>query len=56
MIRQTEVDGLDIIPSVPIPPNPAELLGSRKMKGLVECLLEEYDHVILDRPPVNGAR
>ncbi|HSE83888.1 MAG TPA: hypothetical protein VLB01_05020 [Thermodesulfobacteriota bacterium] len=54
LIKQMEVDGSDIIPSGHIPPNPAELLGPRKMKELVECLLEEYNHVILDRLPVMG--
>jgi len=54
VISQTGVNNLDIIPSGPIPPNPAELLGSKKMKELIERLLEEYDHVILDGPPIVG--
>ncbi|GIW47788.1 MAG: chain-length determining protein [Deltaproteobacteria bacterium] len=54
IIYHTEINGLDLIPAGPIPPNPAELLGSNRMKELVERLLEEYDHVIIDGPPVMG--
>ncbi|HZX13292.1 MAG TPA: polysaccharide biosynthesis tyrosine autokinase, partial [Thermodesulfobacteriota bacterium] len=54
VINRTSLDGLDLIPSGPIPPNPAELLGSKRMKELIERLLEEYDHVILDGPPITG--
>ncbi|MGH7889226.1 MAG: polysaccharide biosynthesis tyrosine autokinase, partial [Thermodesulfobacteriota bacterium] len=54
VIHRTDVDGLDIISSGPIPPNPAELLGSRKMKELIDRLLEEYNHVIVDGPPITG--
>lgn len=54
VINRTSLDGLDMIPSGPIPPNPAELLGSKRMKELIERLLKEYDHVILDGPPIMG--
>lgn len=43
---------LDIIIAGPIPPNPSEILGSAKMRALVEELSEVYDMVILDSPPV----
>lgn len=46
------IDNLNIIFSGPLPPNPAELLGSNGMKKLVENLKEEYDMIILDSPPV----
>lgn len=36
-----------------IPPNPAELLGSNKMRSLVKKLSEVYDYVIIDTPPVS---
>lgn len=48
----TEIDGLDILASGPIPPNPAELLGSLKMKDFLEKVREDYDMVLLDTPPV----
>lgn len=45
---------LSILPSGSLPPNPAELLGSMKMRLLKQRLLEEYDVVIFDTPPVLG--
>ncbi len=47
----SEISGLDVIGSGPIPPNPAELLGSDKMKLFIEDMTEKYDMVILDAPP-----
>jgi capsular exopolysaccharide synthesis family protein len=51
-VVQTEIENLSIMPSGPIPPNPAELLGSRKMKELISELKKAYDTVIFDSPPV----
>lgn len=45
-------ESIKLIPSGPIPPNPAELLSSRKMKALVDKMSEYFDFVILDTPPV----
>lgn len=53
VIKETNVAGLDIIPSGPIPPNPAELLGSSRMKELIELARGRYDHVVVDAPPVS---
>jgi len=53
-IQKTEIEGLHIIHSGPIPPNPAELLGSRRMKELVQSLSEEFDIVLIDAPPTLG--
>ncbi|MDI3257686.1 MAG: CpsD/CapB family tyrosine-protein kinase [Kyrpidia sp.] len=47
-----QVDGLDVLTSGPLPPNPAELLGSRPMKALLEMAVRQYDLVILDAPPL----
>ncbi|MBN2794419.1 MAG: CpsD/CapB family tyrosine-protein kinase [Clostridia bacterium] len=47
-----KVDGLDLLTSGPVPPNPSEMLGSEKMKALIESLKSEYDYVIIDSPPV----
>lgn len=47
-----EIEQLDIIGSGPIPPNPAELLGSKKMENFIEDMRKEYDMVILDAPPI----
>lgn len=48
---ETGVDGLRLIASGPIPPNPSELLGSRRMEGVLAQLSEDADLVILDAPP-----
>lgn len=46
------ISGLNVIGSGPIPPNPAELLGSNKMENFVKDMEKEYDMVILDTPPI----
>ncbi len=46
-------DNLDVLLSGPIPPNPSELLGSVRMKELLEELSREYDFIIIDTPPIN---
>src|SRR5699024_10863124 len=50
--RYVGLDNLHIITSGPIPPNPAELLGSNKMEEFIERVKKEYDRIILDTPPV----
>lgn len=51
-ISSTDVQHLYVLPSGPIPPNPAELLGSRGMKELLREATAQYDIVLLDTPPV----
>lgn len=53
IISDEKIKSLDIILSGPIPPNPAELLGSRAMEKLLNVIREEYDHIIIDTPPTN---
>ncbi|HEY3277349.1 MAG TPA: polysaccharide biosynthesis tyrosine autokinase [Syntrophorhabdaceae bacterium] len=45
---------LDIMTSGPIPPNPAELLGSKHMTDLLESLKQKYDNIIIDSPPLTS--
>jgi polysaccharide biosynthesis transport protein len=52
MVQATQVDGLQLLTSGPVPPNPSELLGSKKMKSLLNMLADQYDFVILDSPPI----
>jgi len=40
------------IPAGPTPPNPAELVGSARMRDTLETLRDQYDFIILDSPPV----
>lgn len=49
---QTDEKNLYVLPSGPIPPNPAELLGSKAMEDLMENVLQEFDIVLFDTPPV----
>ena len=51
-IEKTEVPNLYVLSSGIKPPNPAELLGSEKMKNFVEELKKTYDFIILDTPPI----
>jgi tyrosine-protein kinase Etk/Wzc len=46
------IDGLYVIGSGPIPPNPAELMMSSKVKQLLNILKESFDHIIIDSAPV----
>ncbi|WP_445457161.1 polysaccharide biosynthesis tyrosine autokinase [Flavobacterium sp. HNIBRBA15423] len=52
VIQTTHVPYLDVIPSGPIPPNPAELLMGDSMREMMEELKQKYDYIILDTPPV----
>ncbi|TDT46093.1 CpsD/CapB family tyrosine-protein kinase [Fonticella tunisiensis] len=51
---QMYMDKLYILTSGTIPPNPAEMLASRKMKSFLEMMRREFDYIILDTPPVNA--
>jgi protein-tyrosine kinase len=51
-VSQTYVENLVVLTSGPIPPNPAELLGSKAMEDLLEAAKQEYDVVIFDTPPI----
>jgi capsular exopolysaccharide synthesis family protein len=51
-IQATSVPGLRLLASGPLPPRPADLLGSRRMGALIERLRGEADIVLFDTPPV----
>jgi len=51
-IHDTDVPNLWILTCGIIPPNPAELLGSEKMRALIDTLTEHFDMIIFDTPPV----
>lgn len=52
IINKTSVNNLDIIAAGPVPPNPAELLGSDKMQNLIGELRNKYEYIIIDTPPL----
>jgi capsular exopolysaccharide synthesis family protein len=46
--------GVEILPAGPIPPDPVELLDSARMRELLMKWRSEYDHVVIDTPPLLG--
>jgi len=54
LLRKTAVPSVDLVASGPVPPNPAELLDSERMRLLLEELERRYDFVLLDSPPTLG--
>ena len=53
-IHQTAAANLSLLPSGAIPPNPAELLASGRLKAILQQAIERFDHVVIDGPPVLG--
>lgn len=45
---------VDVLPAGPIPPNPAELLTSNRFADLIAKLEAQYEHVVVDGPPMLG--
>lgn len=52
LVQQAGTENLDVLTSGPIPPNPAELLGSERSSTFWSRLLESYEYAIVDAPPV----
>jgi polysaccharide biosynthesis transport protein len=52
MVQPTSVQNLWVIPAGPIPPNPAELVGSDVLADLITELRKYYDRIIIDSPPI----
>ena len=52
VIQRSRVANLWALPSGRVPPNPAELLGSKRMDDLMARLRRDYDYVVIDAPPV----
>ncbi|MEZ7172912.1 CpsD/CapB family tyrosine-protein kinase [Sporosarcina sp. OR05] len=51
-VRAIDIENLDILTCGPLPPNPAELLGSKAMEALIEAMKEQYDLIVFDTPPI----
>lgn len=55
LVRRCEAaPDMDIITAGDIPPNPSELLGSRRMAAVLEELAQQYEYIVLDLPPVTA--
>ncbi|HZA53935.1 MAG TPA: polysaccharide biosynthesis tyrosine autokinase [Candidatus Udaeobacter sp.] len=51
-IKPTPIDNLSLMSSGTLPPNPAELLGSKKMQEILQQLREQYEFIFIDSSPV----
>lgn len=54
LLQPTSLPGLSVLTSGPLPPNPAEMLGSRRMHDVLKALQELADIVVIDSPPVTA--
>jgi succinoglycan biosynthesis transport protein ExoP len=54
VVRKTEQENLTILTTGTVPPNPAELLGSQRMRTVLDRLRAAYDLLIVDSPPVQA--
>lgn len=52
VVKSTEIPNLFLVNAGPIPPNPAELLGSDKMARFIKMMGEECDYMLFDLPPM----
>jgi capsular exopolysaccharide synthesis family protein len=51
-VRKTSASGLWLLPAGKVPPNPAELLGSKRFKDFLGTLADHFDWIVIDTPPV----
>lgn len=51
-VLATSISGLYLMTTGDLPPNPAELVGSNRMKTLIKALATRFDFIIIDTPPV----
>jgi polysaccharide biosynthesis transport protein len=52
MVQKEAGSGIYLLTSGPIPPNPAELIGSEQMRKLIASLRATFDHIVIDSPPI----
>ena len=52
LLQETKVGGLWLLPSGPVPPNPADLLALPRLSELIDILRHQADMVLFDAPPV----
>ncbi len=51
-LLDVELNNLLLLPSGPLPPNPTDILGSRRMERVIEALKERADVLLFDAPPI----
>jgi non-specific protein-tyrosine kinase len=54
VVQLTEQENLSVLTTGPLPPNPSELLGSQRMRKVVEKLRMRYDLIVCDSPPLQA--
>ena len=54
LLMPFDIEGVSLMAAGPQPPNAAELLASTRLRLLIDTLLQRFDHVIVDAPPVLG--
>ena len=54
VVHQNVIEGITLMPSGPLPPNPAELIAGPQFASLLATAREKFDIVIIDGPPVMG--
>ncbi len=54
ILKPSYVENLTIVPSGPVSPNPAEILGSDRMRFFLEEARKRFDRIIIDSPPLTG--
>ncbi|MGB7210115.1 MAG: polysaccharide biosynthesis tyrosine autokinase [Pyrinomonadaceae bacterium] len=54
VVKTDDGTQLSLLTSGPIPPNPAELIGSDQMANLLKKLQNHYTHVVIDSPPITS--
>jgi len=54
IIQKTQIENLDLISAGPIPPNPVELIASKRTDELFDELRKMYDYIIIDSAPIGA--
>lgn len=52
LIQKLPMPNMSLLACGPVPPNPAELISSEKMRTMLATLAERYDHILIDSPPI----
>ena len=53
-VQPTAEPRLSVLPSGPVPPSPTELIASNRFRALIDQMVEKFDVVVIDSPPILG--